>query len=217
MAAACGPGQGREGGALPWRPRAVGPPARDPASEPLGSPRLVSSRARRGRTDSLPGPVQHQRRCGPRTTVCAADAQSRTSRRRPGRRRAGPAAAAPPGRDGAGGPWPGDGAAPRARACGEARACTATSLPAVQGREGLRRGPFRRGWRSPGRRRGAPPLEGGPGGRRLAATALSPPACGLASSGRCVIKHAGPGMIRYQASLVVIESHVKRNLKYLNN
>lgn len=58
MAAACGPGQGREGGALPWRPRAVGPPARDPASEPLGSPRLVSSRARRGRTDSLPGPVQ---------------------------------------------------------------------------------------------------------------------------------------------------------------
>lgn len=58
MAAACGPGQGREGEALPWRPRAVGPPARDPASEPLGSPRLVSSRARRGRPDSLPGPVQ---------------------------------------------------------------------------------------------------------------------------------------------------------------
>lgn len=198
------------------RPACPGPGER---AARLSPPRLLTGETGPSRLPSgtRAGSAGVTRRCGPRTTVCAADAQSRTSRRRPSRRRAGPAAAAPPGRDGAGGPWPGDGAAPRARACGEARACTATSQPAVQGREGLRWGPFRRGWRSPGRRRGAPPLEGGPGGRRLAAAALSSPACGLASSGRCVIKHAGAGMIRYQASLVVIESHVKRNLKYLNN
>lgn len=220
MAAARGPGQGREGGALPWRPRAVGPPARDPASQPLGSPRLVSSRARRGRTDSLPGPVQG--RLGSRDDVAHAPLCVQLRHRR-----------AP--HDGVSG---GDGQDPRrrphqgetelggrGRATGRPLARALAARP-VRAQRLLCR-PCKGAWGCGGAvpsglalsgatawrpaARGRPRRETARGRGPLTAGVRTGVAGGLCNKTRRRRNDSLP------ASLVVIESHVKRNLKYLNN